>query len=78
MRNVTNQTLNRRTLLRDLDGALALPLLDSMTRARATASERPVIRHGFVYPKSGGSALNAPSSSFASNKFQLLRRSPSG
>ncbi len=49
----TNGTLNRRTLLRGLGTALALPLLDSMIPARAFAASTPIIRLGFVYVPNG-------------------------
>ena len=52
MRITTNNTLNRRTLLRGMGAALALPLLDSMTPARA-AGAKPIIRLGFVYTPNG-------------------------
>ena len=45
----TNKALNRRTFLRGLGDALALPLLDSMVPARAGAAAKPIIRLGFVY-----------------------------
>jgi Protein of unknown function (DUF1552) len=53
MRINFNHTLNRRTLLRGLGGALALPLLDSMIPARAAAGTKPIIRLGFVYTPNG-------------------------
>jgi hypothetical protein len=49
----TNRTLNRRTLLRGLGTALALPLLDSMVPARAATGAKPIIRLGFVYVPNG-------------------------
>jgi hypothetical protein len=53
MRINFNNALNRRTLLRGLGGALALPLLDSMIPARAGAATKPIIRLGFVYTPNG-------------------------
>jgi len=47
----TNGALSRRTLLRGLGTALALPLLDSMIPARAAGG--PIIRLGFVYTPNG-------------------------
>jgi hypothetical protein len=52
MRINTNISLNRRTLLRGMGAALALPLLDSMVPARA-AGTKPIIRLGFVYTPNG-------------------------
>src|ERR1700722_5862268 len=49
----TNRTLNRRTLLRGLGTALALPLLDSMAPARAATAAKPIMRLGFVYVPNG-------------------------
>jgi hypothetical protein len=53
MRVNFNYALNRRTLLRGIGGALALPLLDSMIPARAAAGTKPIIRLGFVYTPNG-------------------------
>ena len=53
MRVNFNHAMNRRTLLRGLGGALALPLLDSMIPARAAAGAKPIIRLGFVYTPNG-------------------------
>ena len=49
----SNKALNRRTLLRGLGTALALPLLDSMVPARAASAAKPIIRLGFVYVPNG-------------------------
>jgi Protein of unknown function (DUF1552) len=49
----TNKALNRRTVLRGLGTALALPLLDSMIPARAATGVKPVIRLGWVYTPNG-------------------------
>ncbi len=47
---VTKKSLPRRTFLRGLGTAVALPLLDSMVPALAMASvKKPVVRLGFVY-----------------------------
>ncbi len=49
---VTKMALPRRTFLRGLGAAVALPLLDAMTPALATAAQtagKPVRRLGFVY-----------------------------
>ncbi len=47
---VTKKHLHRRTFLRGLGTALALPLLDSMVPALAKAdAAKPVVRLGFVY-----------------------------
>jgi hypothetical protein len=53
MRIRTNNALDRRTLLRGLGTALALPLLDSMIPARAATGSKPIIRVGFVYTPNG-------------------------
>jgi hypothetical protein len=53
MRINMNQALNRRTLLRGMGAALALPLLDSMIPARVFGGGKPIIRLGFVYTPNG-------------------------
>src|SRR3954466_11444938 len=53
MRININNSLNRRTLLRGMGAALALPLLDSMIPARAAAGSKPIMRLGFVYTPNG-------------------------
>jgi hypothetical protein len=49
---VTKMALPRRTFLRGLGTTLALPLLDAMTPALASPTERP-LRFGFVYMPHG-------------------------
>ena len=47
---ITKKSLDRRTLLRGMGAALALPLLDSMVPALAGANAaKPVVRLGFVF-----------------------------
>ena len=53
MNITTNRTLDRRTLLRGMGAALALPMLDSMVPARAASAAKPIIRLGFVYVPNG-------------------------
>ncbi|MCU1325388.1 MAG: hypothetical protein JWN34_758, partial [Bryobacterales bacterium] len=51
---ITKKALARRTFLRGIGAAMALPLLDSMIPAMATAaSTNPTIRMGFVYVPNG-------------------------
>lgn len=51
---VTKKSLPRRTFLRGMGVTLALPLLDAMTPALATAmSAKPVVRLGFIYVPNG-------------------------
>src|SRR5580700_1897818 len=51
---ITKKSLHRRTFLRGLGTAMALPLLDSMVPALARASAaKPVVRLGFVYHPDG-------------------------
>lgn len=53
---VTKKTLDRRTVLRGLGAALALPLLDSMVpalSAQAKTAARPVKRLGIIYVPNG-------------------------
>jgi hypothetical protein len=52
MNPVFRKHLSRRTMLRGMGAAVALPLLDSMTPAFAATSEPPV-RLGFVYVPNG-------------------------
>ena len=55
MTYITKKHLSRRTLLRGLGTALALPVLDSMTPALRAARNTPVspVRLGFVYVPNG-------------------------
>ena len=55
MTYITRKHLSRRTLLRGLGAAMALPLLDSMTPAlrAAKGATDPAIRLGFVYVPNG-------------------------
>ena len=53
---VTRKSLPRRTFLRGMGTALALPLLDSMIpalSADATTAAKPVVRLGFIYHPTG-------------------------
>jgi len=50
---ITRKTIPRRTLLRGLGAALALPLLDSMVPAMANTATRPVRRLAVVYVPNG-------------------------
>ncbi len=50
---VTRKALARRTFLRGLGTAMALPLLDSMIPAMSAAVVKPAIRLGFVYVPNG-------------------------
>jgi len=50
---ITRKALNRRTFLRGVGTALALPLLDSMIPAMAGPRVAPAIRLGFVYVPNG-------------------------
>jgi hypothetical protein len=52
---VTRKSLPRRTFLRGMGAALALPLLDSMIPALSadTAAAKPVVRLGFIYHPTG-------------------------
>ncbi|HWF07746.1 MAG TPA: DUF1552 domain-containing protein [Bryobacteraceae bacterium] len=51
---VTRKSISRRTILRAAGAAVALPLLDAMTPAFATAAEtKPVRRFGVVYHPNG-------------------------
>jgi hypothetical protein len=52
---ITNKTLPRRTFLRGVGAALALPLLDSMVPAfsRLSAAGKPAVRLGYVYTPNG-------------------------
>src|SRR5580658_4519214 len=53
MRIRLNSALSRRTILRGIGTAMALPLLDSMIPARAATAQKPIIRLGFVYTPNG-------------------------
>ena len=53
---ITRKSLPRRTMLRGMGAALALPLLDAMVPALSAVSKtaaRPVRRAGFVYIPNG-------------------------
>ena len=50
---MTNKPLSRRTLLRGLGTALALPLLDSMIPAFSSAATKSPVRAAFVYFPNG-------------------------
>jgi hypothetical protein len=50
---ITRKALGRRTFLRGVGTAMALPLLDSMLPAMAGTSAAPAIRLGFVYVPNG-------------------------
>jgi hypothetical protein len=50
---ITRKALNRRTFLRGVGTAMALPLLDSMIPAMAGPSGKPAVRLGFVYVPNG-------------------------
>jgi hypothetical protein len=50
---ITKKALARRTFLRGVGTALALPLLDSMIPAMAGTTAQPAIRLGFVYVPNG-------------------------
>ena len=50
---ITKKVLNRRTFLRGVGTAVALPLLDSMVPALAETTAKPAIRIGFVYVPNG-------------------------
>ena len=54
---VTGKSIDRRALLRGTGAALALPLLDAMTPARAVEATRP-IRLGFIEVPNGIMNLN--------------------
>ena len=54
MKVITRQRLSRRTMLKGLGAGVALPLLDAMTPARATAAElKAPVRLSFVYIPNG-------------------------
>ena len=57
MNVLTGKALSRRTLLRGLGAAVALPMLDSMTPAFAASTKAPV-RMGFVYVPNGMDVRN--------------------
>ena len=63
---VTKGTLSRRTVLRGLGTALALPFLDAMTPAFARAQERAAtpLRFGGVYVPNGAPIGNSPTTSW--------------
>jgi hypothetical protein len=50
---ITRKALNRRTFLRGVGTAMALPLLDSMIPAMAGPIVKPAVRLGFVYVPNG-------------------------
>lgn len=50
---ITRKALHRRTFLRGLGAAVALPALDAMTPALAASHARPPVRMGFVYVPNG-------------------------
>ena len=50
---VTTASLPRRTVLRGIGAALALPFLDAMVPAAVRAQAKPVRRIGFVYMPNG-------------------------
>ncbi|HKY22443.1 MAG TPA: DUF1552 domain-containing protein [Vicinamibacterales bacterium] len=52
---ITNKTLPRRTFLRGLGTAIALPMLDSMipTALAQSAARKPAIRLGYIYTPNG-------------------------
>lgn len=50
---ITGKSLNRRTLLRGLGAAVALPMLDSMVPALSHAATKAPVRLGFVYHPTG-------------------------
>src|SRR3984893_2688895 len=53
---ITRKSLHRRTFLRGVGTALALPLLDSMIPALPAATTnagKPVVRLGFIYHPTG-------------------------
>ena len=52
---ITNKTLPRRTFMRGVGAALALPLLDAMVPAfsRLSAAGKPALRLGYVYTPNG-------------------------
>src|SRR5689334_22632667 len=49
---ITKRALDRRTVLRGMGAAIALPVLDAMTPA-LTAAAAPVVRLGFFYVPNG-------------------------
>jgi hypothetical protein len=63
---VTKTALSRRTVLRGLGTALALPLLDAMTPAFARAQQRVAapLRFGGVYVPNGAPIGNSPTTSW--------------
>lgn len=46
---VTKKHLSRRTVLRGIGAAVALPMLDAMVPAFASSSQKPLVKLGFVY-----------------------------
>jgi len=50
---VTRKALQRRTFLRGIGTAIALPFLDAMTPAFASSAAKPPVRMGFVYVPNG-------------------------
>ncbi len=50
---ITRKTLPRRTFLRAMGTAVALPMLDAMVPALSAQSAAPVLRFGFVYIANG-------------------------
>src|SRR5256714_573985 len=79
---ITKKSLDRRTLLRGMGAALALPLLDSMVPALAGANAaKPVVRLGFVFhpvgmimknwtPAADGTAFEIPPTMKALEPFR--------
>ena len=63
---VTKAALSRRTVLRGLGTALALPFLDAMTPAFARAQDRAIapLRFGGVYVPNGAPIGNSPTTSW--------------
>ena len=50
---LTRKTLPRRTFLRSMSAAVALPMLDAMAPALARAATPPTPRVGFIYIANG-------------------------
>ena len=50
---ITGKTLSRRTILRGMGTAVALPFLDAMTPAMKASPAKPPVRMAFVYVPNG-------------------------
>ena len=46
---ITKKHLSRRTVLRGVGAAIALPMLDAMVPALASTPQKPLVKMGFIY-----------------------------